>query len=155
MDWSDEINETLAALWAEGMTTAKIAEVLSERFKIRPPLTKNAIVGKKNRLGLTSRESPIRVADPAKPRLPSAATRKAAAKAAVEVAINEPPPLPMTVGPVRSCCWPIGEPKQKGFHFCDAPSRPGRSYCADHMRIAYVVQSMPAREAFYPNIVAR
>jgi len=37
-----------------------------------------------------------------------------------------------------ACCWPIGEPGTKGFHFCDAEAVPGKPYCAEHAQIAYV-----------------
>ncbi len=42
-------------------------------------------------------------------------------------------------GPVpRSCCWPIGEPGKRDFHFCEATATSGKPYCAEHARIAYV-----------------
>jgi GcrA cell cycle regulator len=37
-----------------------------------------------------------------------------------------------------SCCWPIGEPGKKDFRFCDDVSVPGKPYCDEHARIAYV-----------------
>jgi hypothetical protein len=42
-------------------------------------------------------------------------------------------------GRVMSCQWPIGEPGNTGFRFCGDPSQPGRPYCEDHCKIAYVV----------------
>jgi GcrA cell cycle regulator len=39
---------------------------------------------------------------------------------------------------VPSCCWPIGEPGKRDFHFCDDPSTPGKPYCEEHARLAYV-----------------
>ena len=36
------------------------------------------------------------------------------------------------------CCWPIGEPGTKAFHFCDAAALPGKPYCSEHAQIAYV-----------------
>lgn len=41
-------------------------------------------------------------------------------------------------GRVITCCWPIGEPGTRGFRFCDSPSEPGKPYCGDHARLAYV-----------------
>lgn len=35
------------------------------------------------------------------------------------------------------CCWPIGDPRAKGFRFCEAAGVPGRSYCAEHEAIAW------------------
>jgi GcrA cell cycle regulator len=39
---------------------------------------------------------------------------------------------------IVTCCWPIGEPGTRSFHFCDDPSEPGKPYCADHAKLAYV-----------------
>jgi GcrA cell cycle regulator len=52
-------------------------------------------------------------------------------------------PRPVAVAPrpygrVVTCCWPIGEPGTRDFRFCDVPSEPGRPYCEDHVKIAYV-----------------
>lgn len=48
-----------------------------------------------------------------------------------------PPPVQQR-RPAPSCCWPIGEPGKRDFHFCDDPSMPGKPYCADHAKLAYV-----------------
>jgi len=53
------------------------------------------------------------------------------------------PPRPVAVAPrpygrIVTCCWPIGEPGTREFHFCDVPSEPGRPYCEDHVKVAYV-----------------
>jgi GcrA cell cycle regulator len=37
-----------------------------------------------------------------------------------------------------ACCWPIGEPGTKGFRFCDEVSVPGKPYCEEHVKLAYV-----------------
>ena len=37
-----------------------------------------------------------------------------------------------------SCCWPIGEPGKKDFRFCDDVSAPGKPYCEEHAKLAYV-----------------
>jgi GcrA cell cycle regulator len=33
--------------------------------------------------------------------------------------------------------WPMGDPKQPGFHFCGAPAEPSRPYCSAHCSVAY------------------
>ncbi len=45
---------------------------------------------------------------------------------------------PRPYGRVVTCCWPIGEPGTRSFHFCDAESVPGKPYCTDHAELAYV-----------------
>lgn len=57
------------------------------------------------------------------------------------VAIVRPPRVPWVSGPIappRQCCFPIGDPKQKGFRFCDEPPVFGLPYCDEHCGIAYV-----------------
>jgi GcrA cell cycle regulator len=54
-----------------------------------------------------------------------------------------PPPRPVALAPrpygrIVTCCWPLGEPGTREFRFCDVPSEPGRPYCEDHVKIAYV-----------------
>jgi GcrA cell cycle regulator len=45
---------------------------------------------------------------------------------------------PRPYGRIVTCCWPIGEPGTREFRFCDVPSEPGRPYCEDHVKVAYV-----------------
>jgi GcrA cell cycle regulator len=47
-------------------------------------------------------------------------------------------PAPRPYGRVVTCCWPLGEPGTKSFHFCDAASVPGKPYCDEHAQLAYV-----------------
>jgi GcrA cell cycle regulator len=47
-------------------------------------------------------------------------------------------PAPFRSGRMTSCCWPIGEPGTKNFHFCDAEAMAGKPYCAAHAQLAYV-----------------
>jgi GcrA cell cycle regulator len=61
------------------------------------------------------------------------------------VPIVTPAPRPvMPSAPIQtrrsapSCCWPIGEPGTKTFRFCDDTSVPGKPYCDEHAKLAYV-----------------
>ena len=56
----------------------------------------------------------------------------------------------------RDCRWPIGDPRQEGFHFCGAPQVAGQSYCSEHLRLAFqpprprqsqAVPPLPVRQA--------
>lgn len=118
MVWTDERIEQLKALWADGLTTGEIGKQLG--------VSKNAVVGKAHRLGLKGRPSPIKRA--AKP------PRKAAPKA------KEPEQKIRSVVDLsaHTCRWPIGDPKEPGFHFCGAPSMSSKPYCREHAAIAYV-----------------
>lgn len=48
------------------------------------------------------------------------------------------PVAPRPYGRVVTCCWPIGEPGTKTFRFCDDRSEPGKPYCEEHAKLAYV-----------------
>tara|TARA_B000000475_G_scaffold270743_1_gene267018 strand:- start:733 stop:996 length:264 start_codon:yes stop_codon:yes gene_type:complete len=37
-----------------------------------------------------------------------------------------------------SCQWPIGDPQEKDFHFCEAINVVGKPYCQEHCDIAYI-----------------
>src|SRR5262249_52142767 len=108
MEWTSERVETLRRLWLQGQTASQIAAQLGET-------TRNAVIGKAHRLGLSAKAAPARV---------------------------EPPPLPVAPVPAmtpssRGCLWPVGDPQQPDFHLCGRPSETGRPYCAEHCAIAY------------------
>ena len=41
----------------------------------------------------------------------------------------------------RDCRWPIGDPREAGFHFCGAPHIAGRPYCELHWRMSFQVRT--------------
>jgi len=114
MEWSEERVEMLKRLWLQGRTASQIAEELGD-------VTRNAVIGKVHRLGLKSRPSPIRREQQRRPAAPA--------------------PSPVAARPRRvsdrECHWPIGHPREPGFHFCGAPAEPDRPYCAAHCALAY------------------
>jgi GcrA cell cycle regulator len=57
MSWTDERVEKLQEMWAEGHSAAQIAKVLGG-------VTRNAVIGKVHRLGLSNRAGPGKPADP-------------------------------------------------------------------------------------------
>lgn len=44
----------------------------------------------------------------------------------------KPAPMP------AACAWPEGNPRDAEFHFCGADALPGKPYCADHSKDAYI-----------------
>jgi GcrA cell cycle regulator len=152
MEWSEETIVHLRALWADGHSTAEIGRRLG--------VSKNAVVGKAHRLDLPARPSPIRrdgpslghprrtvprAMGPTLPPLSSAQPLMAPSHAImpprprpvpIPPRVQAPPPRPY--GRLVACCWPIGEPGTREFHFCDAESVPGKPYCAEHASLAYV-----------------
>jgi|SRR5579864_4599991 len=110
--WNPERISQLTELWNQGLSTAEIGR--------RIGVTKNAVVGKAHRLLLTPRPSPLKRRPGAVPRV---------AKVAKPKVLNFSGP---------SCSWPIGHPGDKNFHFCDEPPLPGKPYCAQHAKMAYI-----------------
>jgi GcrA cell cycle regulator len=145
MDWTNERVEELRRLWGQGQTASRIADLLGG-------VTRNAVIGKAHRLGLRGRPSPIRrdetgaiarSAPVTRVSVPAPATVKAelppveAPRAAAPIAPAAPAPAKALGGSMKSCSWPMGDPKQPGFHFCGSEAVPGRPYCATHCGMAY------------------
>lgn len=38
----------------------------------------------------------------------------------------------------NDCRWPVGDPRQEGFHFCGAQQVLGRPYCIQHWQLSFV-----------------
>ena len=58
MAWTEERIEKLTKLWTEGLTASQIAQELGD-------VTRNAVIGKAHRLGLSGRPSPVTSTRPA------------------------------------------------------------------------------------------
>jgi GcrA cell cycle regulator len=100
--WTPERIEALTRLWEEGVTTAEIGR--------RIGVTKNAVIGKVHRIGLTPR-----------------------------VITQKPPPRRNVfdfTGP--ACMWPVGHPGEDDFHFCGEHPIAGKPYCEHHVELAYI-----------------
>ncbi|MEO1472515.1 MAG: GcrA family cell cycle regulator [Pseudomonadota bacterium] len=160
MAWTEDRVETLKKLWAEGHSASQIAKQLGG-------VTRNAVIGKVHRLGLSGRATPSRpvkrpprLARP-KPQVMPDGTIKAPkpAVAASEKpdtlkktekdALVALPPAPVANGEAATiltlrdsmCKWPIGDPADPTFAFCGRKSECG-PYCAEHAKVAF----QPARK---------
>ncbi len=100
MSWTDERVELLKKMWGEGQSASQIAKELGG-------VTRNAVIGKVHRLGLSNRTSGTPAAKPAKekPAKPEAAEAKPAP--AEEPAAPEPAPTPIVA---RKPIIPAGQP---------------------------------------------
>ncbi len=76
--------------------------------------------------------SASRVALKPAPETPPGRATAGSARAALQAVASRP------FGRVVTCCWPIGEPGTRDFHFCDGRSVPGKPYCEEHAALAYV-----------------
>ena len=108
MSWTDERVETLKRMWNDGQSASQIAKELGG-------VTRNAVIGKVHRLGLSNRnggppEPPPKAAPADKPtpgpRHQDEAERPAAA--AETLPQTDPDPIPMT--PARKAIIPAGQP---------------------------------------------
>ncbi|WP_022707143.1 GcrA family cell cycle regulator [Paracoccus zeaxanthinifaciens] len=111
MSWTDERVETLKRMWAEGQSASAIAKELGG-------VTRNAVIGKVHRLGLSNRnedEAPAAAA-PAPEPAPQPEKKQAAAKPAPQpepepAAEPEPAPQPAAFTPVpRRPVMTAGQP---------------------------------------------
>jgi GcrA cell cycle regulator len=134
--WTDERVDQLTTLWREGLSASAIARALGG-------VTRNAVIGKVHRLGLTGRAVPARPGS--RKSRPVGSRRRAARPRRVAVLrpwpeAVEPVPLAgladmVSVGP-HACRWPIGDPKAAGFALCGRPAVRG-AYCGPHGALAY------------------
>ena len=162
MGWTDERVELLKKLWAEGLSASQIAGRLGG-------VTRNAVIGKVHRLGLSGRATssrsssprPRRAHVPRANRAPSLmyGTRgNVALKPQFETEV-EPmlAPIQELVIPLAErasiltlketmCRWPIGDPGEPEFHFCGRKKCGTTPYCEHHARMAYQPVQMRRRE---------
>lgn len=115
MSWTDERVETLKKMWAEGQSASQIAKELGG-------VTRNAVIGKVHRLGLSNRvgpggaveevveEAPVVAAPAAKPAEPP---RPVEVPRAAEP--ERPVPAPVTPAPAVSVAAPAPIPLRKAI----------------------------------------
>ncbi len=156
MSWTEERVNLLKQLWGTGKSASEIAEILGG-------VSRNAVIGKAHRLGLSGRPSPIK-----RKKQPAAAANGGTKPAPAARAESRPAPAPKppapTPAPVRAvaprpapadipppadggatifnltermCRWPIGDPRDQCFRFCGRKTHNGLPYCAEHAAIAY------------------
>ena len=154
--WTEDRVGALKKLWLEGQSASQIAKQLGGG------VTRNAVIGKVHRLGLSGRAAPSqpartaattfrtarpRPAAPA-PAQPSAPRRlEAVQPKPTQPAASVPAPMPdlpgtatvMTLG-AHMCKWPIGDPSSREFSFCGRRASEG-VYCVEHARVAYQPQT--------------
>lgn len=157
MSWTDERVELLRKLWMDGLSASQIAAELANG------ITRNAVIGKVHRLGLSGRvkcapPSSAPRPRPAAPRPQRLATSRPAApivRGATALALQPlqfvaaaPRPVDDVVVPISErvtimelregmCRWPLGDPSTPDFRYCGGRSDITATYCAAHARMAY------------------
>ena len=151
MSWTDERVESLKKMWSDGFSASQIAAELGG-------ITRNAVIGKVHRLGLSGRaKSPSSAAPrPRKARAHSHLMRvsrpsirgNTALAHVYELDIEAEPELADNIIPLgqrrtilelteETCRWPIGDPGSAEFFFCGGQTVSGLPYCSYHSRVAY------------------
>jgi len=152
MSWTDERVEILKKLWAEGLSASQIAGRLGG-------VSRNAVIGKVHRLGLsgratTSRNKPARprsrigtIKRPTKPRFNPAGNPALRALYGVDGETFDLPEADQDIAVEDrvklvdltecSCRFPIGDPQSPDFGFCNRQKMDGLPYCEIHARRAF------------------
>ena len=148
MSWTDDRVEILKKLWADGLSASQIAGELGG-------VTRNAVIGKVHRLGLSGRaKAPGSSAKRAKrvPRAsgynrPARAVSRSGGQRNVATAASrpqledmvapEPKKLTLVQLTERCCKWPHGDPATDEFYFCGHGIKEDSPYCEYHSRLAY------------------
>src|ERR1700761_3239434 len=141
MGWTDDRVSTLKKLWLEGLSASQIAKQLGG-------VTRNAVIGKVHRLGLSGRAAPSqpqrpafkphRLAPPAPPALQPIRRVATAPTPPVEPVhrIEGPGSATVLTLGAHMCKWPIGDPSSEEFTFCGGRGGPG-VYCKTHAELGY------------------
>jgi len=153
MSWNDERVETLKKLWSEGLSASQIASRIGG-------VTRNAVIGKVHRLGLSGRAPTTSRSSVSRPRPRIAAPRRPAKQRFTQVgSVALRPTFQLDAEPYvstyeeldipvserkslldlveASCRWPIGDPQTQEFHFCNRGKVAGLPYCEFHARRAF------------------
>ena len=134
--WTTERIALLKSYVSAGLSCAQIAGEIG--------VTRNAVIGKLNRLGLSRGRSPAapRPRSVISSQRPRVLIQRLALQArfesepiATDIVSAEPCSL-LDLAP-RKCRWPISASDTAAFEFCGNITVDGMSYCAGHVRMAY------------------
>lgn len=146
LTWSTDRVERLKRCFDAGLTCSQIAREIG--------VTRNAVIGKMNRMGLSRPRDRLaaqmrRAAKLARPkrerswkRLTVIAQRKMLREAYAQARVEDVPIrdghgctlLELAQG---QCRWPINEPGAENFCYCGNQAFTGLPYCVGHARLAY------------------
>lgn len=137
--WPQKQVDQLEALWADGHSASQIGLLMG--------LTRNAVLGKVHRLGFNEKY-PHRPCVGNGTRVFYSRDERISLKSVK----RSPQPRPLMEFPFGvglescpasilelndiTCRWPMGEPRDRDFHFCGGFTG-GRTYCACHHKLAY------------------
>jgi len=150
--WTAERVEILKTLWAKGLTAEEIGREIGA--------SRNAILGKRMRLGLPGRDSArsrkrfrpvLRFGKTREPRKQNQKSWETELARLERHRPSDPPPsqrVALVDLGAGQCRFPLGDPEHKDFGFCGAKAAPGYPYCAQHCARAYVSSPAEGGEPF-------
>jgi GcrA cell cycle regulator len=150
MTWTPELVEALRRMWTEGRSASEIAGELRM-------VTRNAVIGKVHRLGLSRQDKSQQPRTPGKPKhKPHVSMVRFGRPPKSRYSVPLWPPLESRLTPAprmlalseltaRTCRWPIGDPRCGDFGFCGHPCRQDQSYCEHHSLLSSAVRA-PQRQ---------
>jgi GcrA cell cycle regulator len=161
MGWNNEEVEKLKRLWTDGLSASEIAKEFGG-------ITRNAVIGKVHRLGLsranpsdsmrTSYSLPKPVQHATRPREKATQAEPVTDKPASNGPQEELAPpsrtCPLDAFPglatahtlgAHMCKWPIGDPLEEGFTYCGRKCKLSSPFCLEHEEFAYQPASTPRK----------
>jgi len=140
--WNETNVETLKTLWADGLSASQIAA------RMGGGVTRNAVIGKRIRLGLPDRVQGRSALSYRKTPKPKSRLWGKAKREVLPPAPYTPPTDHITPPEQRktlleltseSCRFPYGEgTKRDPFTFCGKPRVSGLPYCEPHREVAFL-----------------
>ncbi len=120
-NWTDENVHKLRVMWSKGLSARQIGAELGG-------ISRNSVIGKANRMGLSSQKNK-------KIPHPQAKVEEQNSAKAVRQPIHITPHFSQHTD--KLCQWPLGDPGTPEFSFCYREAVEERPYCAEHCELAY------------------
>lgn len=150
--WTNERVEHLEKRWKDGVSASKIALELGGAAA---GITRNAVISKVHRMKLPLRQVPTRTDTVRRAHKPPSYRFGASVSATAHLPQPKLDPEPYTSSFVEvdvppdqrkqlldlepdDCRWPIGDPRDPSFHFCNSKRIPGKPYCLRHANASTV-----------------
>jgi len=136
MVWTVDKIDKLKQLWGKGSTASQIAQIIGD-------VTRNAVIGKANRLNLSNKLSPkstINNSNNFHKKKPTNIPKGKKVKfRSLIIEKNFEPENPIQLEELNdnTCKWPTGHPNEPNFYFCGRKSLKHFSYCKLHLLYAF------------------
>ena len=136
MVWTVDKIDKLRQLWGKGNTASQIAQIIGD-------VTRNAVIGKANRLNLSNKLSPKSIINNLnnfhKKKTTNIPKGKKVKFKSLIIEKNFEPENPIQLEELNdnTCKWPTGHPNEPNFYFCGRKSLKYFSYCKLHLLYAF------------------